>query len=434
MLRGLKALFHQPGGSAALRRLLTVGLVSACALSALVLGPWMGMPGTLANVLLGLTSVVAICAAPIVERRRKPLDATLDLLPGRVVVRDGAGRVRATIKARSIVGATTARLASSSEEVSLVLARKPAGSRPAVLRLADETAADEVRRCLGVGPGGFGVAQWPTGAAKEDAFRILFRLGWRLLLAWTVLEFVIAGSNATGLAFLAFCFGGMALAMRVTGDPAGIQLSGRGVAARARGLVAEVKIPYAAIGAVDVGPTGSIALDCAAPFGRIELAARARRGLRGLDAEEREHVVAQLRAAADRARQPAFHAEKASRLELLRRGEDTIAGWLARLDALGQSLKGARDYRAVALDEGELWNAVENPEVDRELRTAAARVLVHHAQPASEGEAQRRIESVLSAERDPGATRRIRVALEPDVELATHELEELEREGAVRRR
>jgi hypothetical protein len=44
-----------------------------------------------------------------------------------------------------------------------------------------------VRRSLGVGPGGFGSAQWPIGPARYGGFRALFRLGWRALLVAMVL-------------------------------------------------------------------------------------------------------------------------------------------------------------------------------------------------------------------------------------------------------
>jgi len=150
----------------------------------------------------------------------------------------------------------------------------------------------------------------------------------------------------------------------------------------------------------------------------------------GIDDEERAHIVAQIQAASERVRQPSQHEEKASRLEFLRRGEhESWQVWLARLDALAQSLKGAHNYRALALDEADLWSALETPEVEPELRTAAARVLAR----AEEPETRQRIETTLAAERDPAALKQIRVALEPDAEEAVRELEHLERRATARR-
>jgi hypothetical protein len=388
------------------------------------------------------TTLIAIFAGPLVDRRRAPLDATLELLPGAVVVRDASGRVRSTITARSVIGATTARLP---EGISLVLALKPEASVPAVLRLKDEAEADEVRRALGVGPGGFGVAQWPIGPARYGAFRGLFRFGWRALLASMVFATVLFDHPTVFHAFIgqAVLYVGLAaLVMRVTQgtEPPWIQLSPRGVAGHARmaGNSAEVQVPFAAIRHANVDAVGNIVLDCAPPFGEIVFESGRARGIRRVDDEERLHITAQIQAAADRAKQPSFHAEKTSRLELLRRGEDTWIAWLARLDGIGRSLRGAHDYRAIALDDRELWNALETPDMDAELRTAAARVLAQAdgggAANDKEGETKKRILATLSAERDPAAMKRIRVALEPDAEVAVREFEELERRGAERRR
>jgi hypothetical protein len=258
-----------------------------------------------------------------------------------------------------------------------------------------------------------------------------------VLLALSVLFAALAnGDTSFLLGIPMFAVGLCALGMRLSQgtEPPSLQLSPRGVFGYVRGADRrwkDVLIPFTDIRSVDVRQgelTGSIALDCTPPRGRVVLETRLSRGMRGVDAEELAHIVAQIRGAADRARAPSFLAEKASRLELLRRGEDTWAGWLARLDALGQSLKGAHNYRSVALDETDLWNALETPEVDAELRTAAARVLVQ----ASQAEAKERVLATLSAERSPAAVKRIRVALEPDAEAAVRELEELERHSAAK--
>jgi hypothetical protein len=429
----LKALFHRPGGSPILRRTIAVGLTAVCALVAVCLAGGIRGYDMYTYVPLVFTTAFALVAAFVVERRRKPISATLELQPGRVIVRDEAGRARATLKARSVVGATTARLREGPEDgaVSLVLAEKPVGSRPTVLRLADEGEADEVRRYLGIGPGGVGAAAWPIGPAHDGVVRAMFQIAWRALLAWATVD-ALMGDRPTGLAVLALCAGAVALAMRGAQRGPSLQLSARGVVAHRRdgSFSTEVRVPFAAIKNIAwERPAEGITLDCAPPFGKVVVDTRVR-GLRGLDAEEHQHVVAQLQAAVDRARQPAFFEEKTSRLELLRRRQDTYLGWLARLDSFGRSLQGARDYRAIALEEADLWNAVENPELDGELRAAAARVHVQADLPA----AKKRIESTLEAERDPAAVKRIRVAIEPEVEVAVERFEELDRKALAGRR
>jgi hypothetical protein len=416
----LNALVHRPGGSARSRRAASLGLAGAGTIAALVIASWAGpAPGVFVSTVLVALGVLALFTASFADRRRAPFLATLELLPGR------------------LLGATTAKLTASpskvgSDEVSLVLAQKPLGSRPTVLRLPSEESADLVRRCLGVGAGGFGQAQWTTGPARDGFLRTFFRVAWRTLLAATIFEFVFAAREAYGLVFLTVCTGAIALAMRLTRDrdPPWIQLSARGLSGHThrQGKLVDLHIPFAAIQSVDASARDTMVVDCAPPFGRVELDTRVRRGLRGLDLDEREHVAAQIRAAADRARRPSFFAEKRARLELLRRRDDSYAHWLSRLDGLALSLRGARDYRSVALDERDLWDAVEDPEFDNELRSAAARVLAGLEQP----EVKKRISAAISAERDPAAMRRFRVTLEPEVEVAARELEELERRAAAR--
>ncbi len=438
ILATLKALFHQPGGSAIRRRTLSVWLVAVSALAALVLAFVAGAVSQWYVLLpLLVTTATALFTSSLVDRRRAPLDATLDLLPGAVVVRDAAGKIWTTLTARSVLGATTARL---EEGVSLVLALKPAGSTPAVLRLADEAAADEVRRSLGVGPAGFGSAQWSIGAARYGGLRAALRFGWRaLVLAMVFLGVVVDKATPIQALLVQFTLyvGFAALVMRLAHakEPPLLQLSPAGLLGHARGkdgLYQELRIPFAAIRSVELGQGTSadtLVVDCAPPYGSVVFETRPTRTLRGVDVEERAHIVAQIQAAVERARLPSFVAERASRLELLRRGQDTARAWLARLDALAHSLKGAHNYRAAAIDDADLWNALETPEIDAELRTAAARVLVQ----ASQADARTRIEATLSAERDPTAAKRIRVALEPDTELAVQELDEIERRQLARR-
>jgi hypothetical protein len=433
----LKALFHQPGGSAIARRRLSVGLVSACTLAAAFLALQAGPALDWSSFVMCLTASLALFTSPLVDRRRSPFDAQLELGPGRVAVRDHAGRTRTSLEARAILGATTARL---DDGVSLVLALQPIGTTPIVLRLPDEASADDVRRALGVGPGGVGQAQWPTGPALAGVLRGFVRIGWRAALGLMVLGALQQWGTGWGVffTFALIPLGIVALAMRLTqgNDPPRLELSRQGILGNLRGADGrwtEVRVPFGAIRSVDLkreAGAEAIVLECAPPFDRVVLPTRVTRGLRGIDAEEVAHIAAQIRGAIERARQPSLVGEQASRLEILRRGQQPWRAWLARLDALGLSLKGAHDYRAPAIDESELWSALETQEVDAELRTAAARVLAQ-GDPAK---AIVRIESTLSAERDPAAARQIRVALESDAEVVVQELAALELRRTLQRR
>lgn len=412
-----------------------VAIAVPCIATALTCILAIASPRTASPLLLAplvLSALVAIFTGLVVDRRHRQVEAELELLPGRVVVRDAAGSERTTLEARSIVGATTARLEGG---VSLVLAQQPARSRPTVLRLANEADADAVRRALGIGPGGFGSLQWSAGRSRMYWARVFFRVTWRALVAFTVILGVL-GLGVLGPTIIQLaCYAGMAaLGMRLTqgNDPPFVQVSSDGVVGHVRdvsGGWVPRRVPFDAIRSV-AAKGASLVLDCAPPHGHVELAMARPDGMIGIDDEERAHIVAQIQAASERVRQPSQHEEKASRLEFLRRGEhESWQVWLARLDALAQSLKGAHNYRALALDEADLWSALETPEVEPELRTAAARVLAR----AEEPETRQRIETTLAAERDPAALKQIRVALEPDAEEAVRELEHLERRATARR-
>ncbi len=420
----MKATFHQPPKP---NKLLTVGLVAVCAMAAmgLAMAAFEGHSLALTLPMLAFTAV-ALVLSPMIERRRRPLEAELELAPGRVVVRDPqTGQVRAVLQSRDVVGATTARLG---DHVSLALAMKPSRSAPLLFDLEDEAEADTIRRSLGIGPGGFGEAQWSTGKSRFGSFRKVMRVLWRAGVPFSaVLPLLVLACELSGWVGL------VALVMRLTygTEPPFLQLSPRGLWTYATGRDGrwhEHRIPFGAIHKVAL-EGDALVLECAPPFGQVTVPMKPSRELRGLDPTERDHVVAQVSAAVDRARAPSNYIERTSRLELLRRRGDTAAAWLSRLDGLGMSLRGAHDYRAATLDEADLWHTLETPELDAEVRTAAARVLSHSTEP----EAHKRISAAISTERNADAQRQIRVALEPSVEVAVHAIEEIDMRRAARR-
>jgi hypothetical protein len=88
-------------------------------------------------------------------RQRKPRDAELDVQPGFIRVKK-AGTRNQTIRTKDIVGATTTRVRDG-----LILTLQHATrDQPITLRVADDIQADEIRRALGIGHGGFGTIAW----------------------------------------------------------------------------------------------------------------------------------------------------------------------------------------------------------------------------------------------------------------------------------
>jgi hypothetical protein len=69
-----------------------------------------------------------------------------------------------------------------------------------------------------------------------------------------------------------------------------------------------------------------------------------------------------------------------------------------------------------------LWSTVEDPEAATDLRAAAARVLTR-VDPT----VRKRIDVAIAATHDARDEKRIRLALEDDVEYAASKLEALER-------
>ena len=79
-------------------------------------------------------------------------------------------------------------------------------------------------------------------------------------------------------------------------------------------------------------------------------------------------------------------------------------------------------YRGNALSVVDLWAALEDDDAHAHVRAAAARVLCLTAHDG----VRARVDSTLGRVRDDSAAKRIRVAMEPDLEVASRELEALE--------
>jgi hypothetical protein len=112
---------------------------------------------------------------------------------------------------------------------------------------------------------------------------------------------------------------------------------------------------------------------------------------------------------------------------VLRRNGETAREWLVRLDMAGQMLSAGSGYRGNSLDAADLWTILEDPEAEPELRAAAARVLRHSP------DNRVRIDTAVAAVRDESTNRRLRVAVEDDLDEACQELAYLDASDTVDR-
>jgi hypothetical protein len=196
---------------------------------------------------------------------------------------------------------------------------------------------------------------------------------------------------------------------------AGIELEPRGVVLRAP----RCEIPYGAILDVSATKDGiAILTDPRFHSGRIETRTRG-----SLTDDERVHCIAQITSAVRRARGLGPREPLVSgQVEDLARGAHDARAWLLRLDAIAQQMMSGAGYRGLAVDSTELWAALENHEADVHVRAAAARVLARTDQ-----QSKKRIQTIARSARDKQTERRIRIVLDPDVDHASSELDELDK-------
>lgn len=351
-------------------------------------------------------------------RQRKARVAELEVQPGYVRIKK-AGTRNQVIRARDVVGATTTR----TREGLILTLQHALRDQPITIHVADDAQADSIRHALGIGHSGYGTIAWrsiPSGSMKG-------LVGSGLIAAIAFLACVLfAAADSTGGAALSgiaafsamlvafFCWLGRETTPSIVMTAEGVGLhTGHGwfrvpyewieqVTDQGRALRFTVPPPYHAVGVLCGGPA-----------------------LGGLSAEDRQVIIKQIEAAGQRARGLGPQKNDASaRLELLRRNGQTPRDWLMRLDMQAQVLSSASGYRGNTLDAEDLWVILEDPEADPELRTAAARILKH----STHAEARPRIDAALAAVRDDGTNKRLRIAVQDDIEAASRELATLEAE------
>jgi hypothetical protein len=326
------------------------------------------------------------------------------------------------VRARDLAGASTAR---TERGVALALARRGVSPpRPMLLELANEADLARVRRALGLGQLGFGEIAWPRRRTARQVARLavhfVLACGWVTMAAFAAFGLGEASLGVFTLLFPAMLAG---LPFSLTTPAAGPRLlltaGGFVVFEPAPSMVRYADVRDATIAGDDVvifvegGPAPVVVQ------------------LPHLRPEEREHIAAQLRSAADRARgRGALAQHLPPGVAVLAPREENGRAWLERLDAAAASLAAASaadrpadiaGYRGATLRVDDLWSALEDPDTATPVRAAAARVLARVATDAG----RHRIARLLDAERDAGVRAMLRIAAEDDAEEAAQKLERL---------
>jgi hypothetical protein len=386
-------------------------------LALLVLGPLApAAAGTRAAVaILGMT---LLFATHLVKPRFRPRAAALSLASDHVKVH--AGVLSQRIRAREVTAASTARTARG---VALaIVQRESKGRRPLWLELDDDESLERVRRSLHLGHFGFGEMAWPTerpaGSLVLSVFSVILAAG------WVTMCFAAAFENAAVCLALALVVLPLSFAIWLGVMASGVQPPQIAVRPHYFSFAGRRGTRFLAYPDLVEARADGDRLRLETRSGAVVVPAQ------GMTQAERDHVVAQLTSALQRARGQGLPAPDvpASLASLGRRNEATCA-WLERVDAAAASFgSGGATYRTAGIDLRDLWSALESPDAPAPVRAAAARVLAR----VVPDEAGARVGRVLAGERDAATRARIRVALEEDVTTAARELDRLDR-GWVRR-
>jgi hypothetical protein len=357
--------------------------------------------------LLVVLAAAAFYLAPWIAGRRRPREAELVLGPGYVDVK-GAGLLSRRLRARAIVGASTARV---EKGVGLALQLKGQG-RAMSLVVPTDADAHAVREALGIGHNGFGDVRFILAPAAYLLDLIVHLGGFIGAAGCAAAVGLGAGALIPLLGMIAVPCTLLMLGLWVVrATPRFLTLRAEGIRAYLPGWY---EINYADVAQVAVeGQTLALMLHS---IGRTIRPAveRTRLSAHGTSDAELAQLHAQLLSAAQRAHGAGPEkASAATRIDLLARGESTRDEWVARLDAAAAAFTSG--YRGSGLDEHDLWSTLRDPEAPADLRAGAARVLVRVAPE----KARLEVPAVLAA-----------IRVRRDEELIKDVLDEVEEEVA----
>jgi hypothetical protein len=341
-------------------------------------------------------------------------DTRITLGEGRVDI-GHAGLLAQRIYAADVIAASTARTSSG---VTMALVRRRARARPLLLDLASDRDLDRIRTALRIGHFGFGEISWPVGTPGQNGaiaggatlgMGVLATLLLVLEWPWVGIPLLapLVPASVGYCVFLLWRLAKPAPRPRVALTRHGLLL--------AEPNTTITYVPYASVLDACVTPPYSVSVRT----DTLPLTIAMGKAL----AEEREHLVAQLRSAAQRARgegpQPAGVPPSVAALAPRDKPDRE---WLERLDATAAALshRSARGaYRRPDIDVRDLSTALASPDTPAPIRAAAARVLARIAPE----QASVQIARVLDEERDEDTRALLRVALEEDVDAAARVLD-----------
>jgi hypothetical protein len=377
--------------------------------------------------------VALLMLSPLLTGRRAKRKATLHLRPGALVVRE-ADFLNQTIATRAVTGASAATRERGG--ITLALARGTK-KNPVLLELGNEAELKAVRDALGIPHQGFGELRWQTSPRGIDVHDGVLRLmTGAIYVAYSLLQLLPAEGLASALATL------LGLVMvPLTIVVAIVALFKTGIANRTLSLTRDglrvqhptrsATIPYADLARVVVDENG-IALGRPLPALAEIIPSKAVSFLpRGLSPDERAHLIAQIYSAMSRARgRGPQHVDPTERVDMLRRANESSREWLTRIDVAAGALATGDAYRGGVLDEHELWAIAEDHDLGADARAGALRMLTRVA-PAT---ARVKADAIVASVHDDGDRKRMRVALEPDLEEAAREIDRLDEASVQKRR
>ena len=412
----MHARLHDPAGPAWTRWLrvtLGVGLFLAGLLGPMTVGAW---------VMFAMGMLLSL-PFPLLFARWSPREVLVEPMPGRIRIR-GAGFLGQSI---SVVGLDGAAAAIDDGKTVLALQQRMRPGPPTVLEIGDMATARAIRDSLGVGAKGFGTVRWESGSAAYPKIDFVFRA--LATLAWVV----FAGATIPGIyEGWVYELSGLALmaAVLLTGVvtmvafarlflvPATVTLARDAIVIRGE----ETKrLPLAGIVRV-IPKRDGIAFATSEPaLATLVATPLVTHALHGLTEEERGHLVLHLEStiAGSRGFSPA---RSEALLDMRRTKDESARVWLSRLELAAAAMLHTGAYRGGSIDKAHLWEIALDHDADPSTRATAARLLAR-LEPE---EMKLRVAPLLSAVRNENERALLRVALEPDLDVAVRELEELE--------
>ena len=366
----------------------------------------------LVRIVTMLVGVAWLVVGRVVVPRLRPRSCEVRVEPGAIHLR-GAGMASQNIHARDLRGASTAQLG---DRFALGLVRGGDGDRPLWLEFATRADLDRVRSALRIRRAGMGTFAWPPQRGvvhtSANALDVAGALGWTAIVGAALLHAteiaLVLGLLVVPLTLVALLVGTLRPVPRgaLTLGPTGVQ------------TVVQDRIevsPWSEI--VDARVVGkAVAVQTVRGTTEVPLA--------GSLPEEREHLAAQLRSGARRARGAGDLPEGVpASVAVLAPRDEPMRAWLERLDATAATLARGEGYRDLDVGQDDLWDTLESPDAPAPLRAAAARILARVCAPGTGP----RIARAVDMEHDETARQHIRVALEEDVDIAARGLDRLRR-------